>query len=149
LVGRHQIGSGEQLLRVKPAVLSGAIDTLLGDALARKNVAFARGSGWDRELAGLQAYKGGADLVIGGEITRFSLKVNTGLTRLTSNLDITMEVDCLLGLVKEGKIVRKTVRMNKKVLKFSADQKSMEQVVAAFLAEIVDQIHENIAEYVD
>ena len=74
LVGRHQIGSGEQLLRVKPAVLSGAIDTLLGDALARKNVAFARGSGWDRELAGLQAYKGGADLVIGGEITRFSLK---------------------------------------------------------------------------
>jgi hypothetical protein len=148
-VGSHLIGRHVQALRVKPGQLSDALDTMLGDALVQDNVSFKRGSGWDRDLAGLQSYKGRAALVFGGEITEFSIKITTGVTRLTSNIDISMDVDCLTGLVDEEKIIRKTVRMNKTMLRFSADQKEIEKVIDVFLADIVEQIYKNYAEYVD
>lgn len=148
-LGQHLIGKREQSLKVKPTLVSGTIDTLLGDTLSNKNVVFTRGSGWDRGLAGLKTYEGRAALVLSGEITQFSIKAKTGLTRLTSTLDISMDIDCLVGFVDEGKIVRKTVHMDEKVLKFSANQKAMEKVVDTFLADVVEQIQKNIAEFVD
>jgi hypothetical protein len=147
LVGEHVIGSKKQNLKIKTAQVSSTLDSLLRDRFIDRGVTFKHGNSWNLQMDGLERLAdSGNGLVVGGKITRLSVKAETGFTRLTTKLELAMDVDCFIGVVKQRKIIRKSVYITEKVIKVSANQKAIEKVLDGFLATAAQQVMLNIEE---
>ena len=139
-IGRHLFTRDRQTkLLVKPGHVSQALDALLLQDLTTKRIAVAHdGNAWDQSPEGLAAFTEPTRLLISGRITRLALNVDEKL--VSGKARIEMEVECVLGLVNDKKVIRRNVHVSQEMIRVSFDQKELEKLLADCLKEASQEI---------
>ncbi len=129
VIGSHRhTRDQETQLRIVQGTASRALDGLLLNALAQRHIATATdGKGWDLTPEGLAAFHEPARLVLTGRIT--GLRIKADETVATGKARAEMEVECVLGLVREQKVLRRRVHVAQEMVTFTIDQKKLEQLL--------------------
>ena len=139
-IGRHLFTrERETKLLVKPGRIGQAIDILLREELIAKDIAVAEdGINWDQTPEGLNAFGTPTRLLLSGKITRLSLDVNQKL--LSGKARIEMDVECVLGLVGDKKVLRRNVHVAQEMVTVSFDQEELEKLLADCLKKASEEI---------
>ncbi len=148
-IGRHLFTNNRQtLLLVKPGSVGRALDALLQRQLLAGTIAVAQdGSRWDQTPAGLAAFADPNRLLISGRVTRLTLDVEE--RHLSGKARAEMEVECILGVVKDKKVIRRNVHVAQEMITLSFGPQELEKLLADCLtaasAEILVQCGDLVA----
>ncbi|MDH4320060.1 MAG: hypothetical protein OEV73_01035 [Desulfobulbaceae bacterium] len=148
-IGRHLFTNNRQTeLLVKPGSVGRALDAILQRKLLDGNIAVAQdGSRWDQTPAGLAAFADPNRLLLSGRITRLTLEVEE--KPLSGKARAEMEVECILGVVKDKKVIRRNVHVAQEMITLSFGPQELEKLLADCLsaasAEILVQCGDLVA----
>jgi len=139
-LGRHLFtGNRQTELLVKPGSVGLALDAILQRELVARKIAVAQdGSRWDQSPAGLAAFTDPNRLLITGRITRLSLNVDE--KHLSGKARAEMEVECILGVVKEKKVIRRNVHVAQEMITLSFGSQELEKLLANCLKAASEEI---------
>lgn len=128
-LGRHRFSGDRQTkLLVHPGHVSRALDAILLQELTGQHIATARDGGdWDQTPAGLSAFTKPNRLLITGRITR--LTINVEETLFSAKAQAEMEVECILGLITDKKVVRRRVHVAQEMVTVSFQQQDLENIL--------------------
>jgi len=128
-IGSHQhAGNRQTSLQVRRGAVGQALDGLLHRELAARNiVAASDGSRWDLSPEGLAAFAAPARLLLTGRIT--ALRINADETVTTGKARAEMDVECVLGLVQEQKVIRRSVHVAQEMVTFSINRQKLEKLL--------------------
>jgi hypothetical protein len=146
VVGGHFFRTERQVLKVKEKETATALRRLIGQQLTERNIPFVYGEQWNGTITGLDRIEPPVRLVVDGRISRLWLEVKTGVTH--TNYAIGLDIGCRLGMVREQKVISRTVHVAEEMVKFSSQPEEMEKLLDQSLAEAARQIAMKIAENV-
>lgn len=139
-IGRHLITEKRQTrLLVEPHSISRALDALIHKQLSEINITAGQdGKSWDLTPEGLAAFSEPNQLLISGRIIHLS--VNVEETLLSGKARAEMDIECILGLVYEKKVISRNVHVEKEMITFSFDQQDLEKMLAECLKEASKEV---------
>ena len=128
-IGRHLFSKNRQTkLLVKPGQVSLALDAILQQELVAKKIAVAQdGSTWDQSPAGLAAFKNPNQLLISGRISHLSLNVDE--TLFSTKAQAEMDVECILGVIKDKKVIHRRVHVAQEMITLSFGQQELDKLL--------------------
>lgn len=148
-LGRHLLtGNRQTKLLIKPGRVARTLDAMLKRQLTSKNIATTMdGGAWDQTPAGLAAFKEPNRLLISGSITR--LTINVDETLFSGRAQAEMDVECVLGLIKDKKVIRRRVHVAQEMVTVSFNRQDLENLLSNCLSaasvEILAQSDELVA----
>ncbi|MDH3359960.1 MAG: hypothetical protein OEL55_03735 [Desulfobulbaceae bacterium] len=139
-IGHHLFTRNRQTkLLVKPDTISQTLDAMLLHELATKKIATAHnGITWDQSPEGLASFTKPTRLIISGQITHLSLNVDEKV--LSGKARVEMDVECILGVVKDKKVIHRNVHVAQEMVTISFGQKDLDKLLADCLKEASKEI---------
>ncbi|MDH5298434.1 MAG: hypothetical protein OEV91_05390 [Desulfobulbaceae bacterium] len=139
-IGSHRhLRDKETRLLIKPGQMGDALQAILLRELTAKQIAAAPDTArWNLSPEGLVAFKEPARLLLAGRIT--ALRINADETLFTGKARAEMEVECVLGLVREQKVIRRNVHVSQEMVTVSLDQPALEKLLRNCLAAASQEI---------
>ena len=147
-VGLRRVGSKQKKIKIMKGEVATTLHSRIAICLADKNYP-TRLTGeklWNLTANDLER-QSGASILLGGKIRKFSVQVSTIVTRLRTEYEFQIEVDCYIGKVDSKKVIKRTVRFGQKMLNISPSQKTMDSFLNNFMQEAALQVVENIESF--
>lgn len=147
VIGELFIGSDTQLIKIHNKTTSRTLDSLLRQELGKKNIPAASGKDWDLSLEGLAGINRNIHVVMAGRINRLRLTAHKKLVHTKYVLEL--ELESMLGLPKEKKVVTRSVHVSQEMITFKYKQEKMKQLLEDCLADGARQLVEKVDGYLD
>ena len=128
-IGLHRLwGDRQSTLLLRKGEVGQALTGLLYHDLSARGIAVAPdGDQWDRTPEGLARFGEPVRLLLSGRIT--ALRINGDETLTTGRARAEMDVECVLGLVRQQKVIRRSVHVAQEMVTFSLDGQTLETLL--------------------